>query len=244
MRKFLPLVFSTITMITPATWAGEKWKVTSLEWPPFTCEKCPEQGAGTKALKEALASVGIELEVVFLPWSRAIKEGADKSAVGYYPSWPEDVTGDFSGSPSVFKSPVGFIEPSGKPLNWSSLQDLKGKTVGVVQDYGNTKDFNAAAKAGVFKTEVVPSDDVNVKKVAAGRIDAAIIDINNAKWYLQTDLKDLAGKVTINGKILEEKDLLIALNTHSKDKAAKLKEALGKVNTQKIVEEYLKKYVK
>lgn len=243
MKKSLS-IFLTGMLLSPFAYSAEKWKVTTLEWPPFTCEKCPEQGAGTKALREALASVGVELEIVFLPWSRAIKEGADKSAVGYYPSWPEDISGEFSPSPSVFKSPVGFIEPSGKPLAWTKLDDLKGKTIGVVQDYGNTKDFNAAAKAGVFKTEVVPSDDVNVKKVGAGRIDGAIIDINNAKWFLQTDMKDLAGKVSINSKILEDKDLLIALNSHSKDKAAKLKEALGKVNTQKIVEEYLKKHVK
>lgn len=224
--------------------AAEKWIVTTLEWPPFSCEKCPEQGAGCKALKEAMKAVGVEVEYVFLPWTRAIKDGAEAKYVGYYPSWPEDVQAGFSPSPSVFKSPLGFIEPKGKALTWTSLADLKGKNIGTVQDYGNTKEFNQLIKDGVIKTEVVASDDVNVKKVAGGRIDGAIIDINNAKWFLATDMKDLAGKVQVNPKSIEDKDLLIAMNTSGAAKKAKLEEALKKVDTAKIVAEYLQKNMK
>lgn len=237
---------ATLLIVLGASIAhAEKWKVTTLEWPPFTCEKCPEQGAGAKALREAMKSVGVEVEFEFLPWTRAIKEGADaKKYVGYYPSWPEDVQAGFTGSSSIFKSPIGFIEPKGKALSWNQLSDLKGKTIGSVQDYGNTKEFNKLVADGVIKTEVVPGDDINVRKVAGGRLDGAIIDINNAKWFLATDMKNLADKVQINAKVLENKDLMIALNANSKEKAKKLEEALKKVDTNKIVAEYLSKNLK
>lgn len=241
MRFFIVLIGLVICL---RGLTAEKWLITTLEWPPFSCEKCPEQGAGCKALKEAMKAVGVEVEFVFLPWTRAIKDGAEAKYVGYYPSWPEDVTAGFSASATVFKSPIGFVEPKGKPLAWNTLADLKGKNIGTVQDYGNTKEFNKLIKDGVIKTEVVASDDVNVKKVAGGRIDGAIIDLNNAKWYLATDLKDLADKVQINPKAIEDKDLLIALNASGVAKKAKLEEALKKVDTAKIVAEYLQKNMK
>lgn len=238
-------VFSIIMIVLFSGLAkAEKWVLTTLEWPPFTCEKCPEQGAGAKALREAMKSVGVEVEFVFLPWTRAIKEGASNKYVGYYPSWPEDVVAGFSGSASVFTSPLGLIEPKGKPLSWNTLADLKGKTIGSVQDYGNTKEFNQLVKDGTIKTEVVTSDDVNVKKVAGGRLDGAIIDINNAKWFLKTDMKDMADKVSVNAKNLEDKALLIAFNASGGAGAKKLEEALKKVNTAKIVSEYLEKHLK
>lgn len=241
MRTFISIISLLFSL---SSWAGERWLITTLEWPPFSCEKCPEQGAGCKALKEAMKTVGVDVEFVFLPWTRAIKDGAEAKYVGYYPSWPEDVQSGFSPSQAVFKSPLGFIEPKGKALVWNKLADLKGKNIGTVQDYGNTKEFNQLVKDGVIKTEVVPSDDVNVKKVAGGRLDGAIIDINNAKWFLATDLKDLAGKVQINAKTVEDKDLLIAFNAGGAAKKAKLEEALKKTDTAKIVAEYLQKNMK
>lgn len=243
-KQLLTTVTSLCVYFTASSALAEKWVVTTLEWPPFTCEKCPDQGAGAKALREAMKSVGVEVEFRFLPWSRAIKEAGSANIIGYYPSWPEDIVSGFHGSEVVFQSPVGFIEPKAKPLNWNSLDDLKGKTIGIVQDYGNTPDFNAKAKAGVFKTDTVVSDDINVKKVAAEKLDGAIIDLNNAKWFLQTDLKSLAPKVTVNSKVLENKNLLVAFNTANKDKNAKLAEALKKVNTKKIVDDYLATHLK
>lgn len=219
--------------------------VTTLEWPPFTCEKCPEQGAGAKVLRDVMKAEGVEVEFVFLPWSRAIAEGKTEKYIGYYPAWPEDVQEGFMASVSLFKSPLGFIEPKDKPLKWDQgLKDLKGKTIGSVQDYGNTKEFNDLIKEGVIKTEIVTSDDVNVKKVAGGRLDGAIIDINNAKWFLTTDFKAEAAKVNINPKIIDNKDLHLAFNGINKAKADKLKAAFAKVNSQKIVDDYLKTLLK
>lgn len=242
MRNILFLLIASLSFAVPAH--AEKWVLTTLEWPPFTCEKCPDQGAGAKALRDALKSVGVELELVFVPWTRAIKEGADKKYTGYYPAWPEDVIPGFSPSPVIFSSEVGFIEPVGKPLGWTQLSDLKGKTIGVVQDYGNTKEFNEEAKKGTFKTESVTSDDLNVKKVAGGRIDGAFIDLANARWFLSKDLKDLTSKVKISEKNLGTKNLHVALNSHSSAKAAKISEALTKVDTNKIISEYLSAHLK
>lgn len=240
-KGFVAFVF---TIVFGLYAQAEKWILTILEWPPFTCEKCPEQGAGAKVLRDALKAEGIEIEFVFLPWTRAILESKQDKYIGYYPAWPEDVQEGFSPSISLYKSPLGFIEQKNKPLKWEKLSDLKGKTIGTVQDYGNTTEFNELIKSGVIKTEVVSSDDINVKKVAGGRMDGAIIDVNNAKWFLTTDLKAEADKVVINPKTIADKDLHIAFNGDSKSKAEKVKAAFAKINAQKIVDDYLKTHLK
>ncbi len=223
---------------------AEKWIVTTLEWPPFTCEKCPDQGAGVKVLREALKTKGIEIEFVFLPWSRAIADGKLDQYIGYYPAWMEDIQEGFTASSPLYSSPLGFIEPKSRPLKWEKLSDLKGKTIGVVQDYGNTKAFNELVKAKVILTDIATSDEINVKKVAAGRLDAAIIDINNAKWFLMNDYKAEASKIQINSKIIEPKDLHIPFNAKNKHKAILLKEAFQKISGQKIVDDYIKARIK
>ncbi len=238
--KNIRKVFAAFTLLLLAPLAvAETWNITTLEWPPFSCKACPDQGAGVKALREALKAEGIDVQFNFLPFERAIAEAAGDGFVGYYPAWPEDVVQGFSQSPVIFTSPVGFIEPKNKPLTWNTLADLAGKKIGIVNGYGNTKSFNDEVAAGRIKVESVLSDPQNIQKVAAERLDGAFIDLFNARWFLSNEQKDLAGSVTINPKVLEEKTLSIALNQKNQAKAAILTEALKKVDTMAIVRDYL-----
>ena len=226
--------------------SAEKWKITSLDWQPFSGKALPDGGAGIAVLKEALKAEGIELVVEFYPWTRALETAKDASYVGYYPAWPEDVVAGFTKSDVIFKSPVGFAENKSKPLTWTKLEDLKGKSIGTVQDYGNTPEFNALVKAGTIKAEVSTDDLTNVKKVAAGRIDGAFIDLNNLDYFLKNDAKDIAGKVQANAKMIDTKDLVLAINTKfaNKNAAEIIKRAISKVNAEKIIQDYKAKHLK
>lgn len=226
--------------------AATKWKMTSLEWPPFTGKLLPEGGAGIAILKEALKAEGVELEVEFVPWTRAINLAKEPGYVGYYPAWPEDVIEGFQKSDSIFKSPVGFVEPKDKPLVWEKLEDLKGKKIGTVQDYGNTQEFNALVKSGIILTEVVSDDATNVKKVAGSRIDGAFIDLYNLDWFLKNDLKDMQSKVQANKKTITEKNLHLAINLKSAEKNINetLKKGLSKIDAEKILKDYITKHLK
>ncbi len=243
----MKLILSLLLLFTTIQAHAEKWKMTTLEWPPFVCEKCPEMGAGAKALKEALKSEGIELELVILPWSRAIAEAADaKNYVGGYLYYPGemDLSKGFVPSPAVFKSPVVMMEPAGKPLTWNKLSDLKGKSIGTCKDYNYGEEVMSLIKAGTLTVDEVASDDVNIKKIVGGRIAGALIDINVGKYLVQTDFAADAAKIQYNPKTIQNMDLLAGLNKENASKMPKLLAALKKVNTQAIVDEYLKKNLK
>lgn len=220
------------------------WTLTTLEWPPFVCSNCPENGAAAKALRETLRKVGVDVKFSFHSWSKSMSLGEEEGYVGYFPAWIEEVKPGFTASSTLFTSPVGFVEPRNKPLVWHSLTDLKGKVIGISQNYGNTVEFNRLVREGVIRVEVVESDDTNLRKVALGRLDGALMDINNARYFLSVNLRNLMGRVSINSKVLENKTLHLAFNGHNKDKAAKMEAALKQSNFQKIVDEYLKKYTR
>lgn len=246
MRTVKSWVISLLLLCALPAMAAEKWKVTSLDWQPFSGKNLPEGGAGIAVLRAALKAEGIELEVEFYPWTRAIDTAKDPGYAGVYPSWPEDVSAGFSKSPTLFKSAVGFVEPKAKPLVWNKLEDLNGKVIGTVQDYGNTVEFMKLIKAGTIKTQVVVDDMTNIKKVAAGRLDGAFIDLANLSYFLKNDAKDLASSVQANAKALDTKDLVLGINDKFANKQAAeiLKRGIAKIDPDKIIKDYMAKHIK
>ena len=240
------LLFAVALLTAIPAYAAETWKIASLDWQPFSGKDLPEGGAGIAVLRAALKAEGIDLEVEFYPWSRALEKGAQSDFVGIYPSWPEEVPEGFFGSAMFFQSPVGFVEPKGKPLVWSSLNDLSGKKIGIVQDYGNTVEFMKLVDSGVIDAKVVVDDLTNIRKVAGGRIDAAFIDLNNLEYFLKNDAKKLAGKVQVNEKIIDSKDLLLSINKNFPDKNVNeiVSRGISKIDANKIIKDYMDKYMK
>jgi polar amino acid transport system substrate-binding protein len=206
----------------------------------------PEGGAGVAVLRAALKAEGVELEVDFYPWTRAVNTAKDPAYAGVYPAWPEDVVDGFSASAVLFNSPVGFVEPKDKPLVWAKLEDLSGKKIGTVQDYGNTAEFMALIKSGSIKTEVVQDDLTNLRKIAGGRIDGAFIDLKVLEYLLKNDAQDLAAQLQANGKTIDTKPLLLAINNSfaNKNAGAILGSGIGKINPEQIIQDYMDKYMK
>lgn len=233
-------------IISAQSSAKEIWIITSLDWPPFSGKELPGGGVGITVLRRALNAEGIELEVKFLPWSRAIVTAGDPTYLGVFPSWHEEVRAGFSKSIVIFSSPVGFVEPRDKPLAWKKLTDLKGKLIGVVQDYGNTVEFNSLVKNKMIRTEIVQNDLDNIRKVALKRIDGAFIDLSNLDYLLKNDGKKFASKVQANSKVIKNKDLVLAINNKFANKNVDLilKKGMAKINTARIIQDYNTKYLK
>lgn len=231
-----------VLLVSPLAGIAQTWKITSLDWPPFSGKNLPEGGAGIAVLRAALKAEGIDLQVEFYPWTRAIVTSKkDASYAGFYPSWPEDVPADYTPSVALFESPVGLVEPVDKPLRWNKLEDLAGKSIGTVQDYGNTPEFMALVNSGAIRTQIAINDLTNVRKVAAGRMDAAFIDLNNLDYFLRHEAKDIAHKVQANKKAIGNKQLVLAINNKFNDQraAAILKSGVAKINPDKIIKDYM-----
>jgi polar amino acid transport system substrate-binding protein len=95
---FKALLIATAVLFSQVASAAETWKITSLDWQPFSGKALPEGGASIAVLRAALKAEGIELQVEFYPWTRAIETAKQPGYAGVYPSWPEDVAPGFTGS--------------------------------------------------------------------------------------------------------------------------------------------------
>lgn len=192
--------------------AASTIRLTSLDWPPFSGPDLPSRGLSTAIVERALARAGLTLAVEFLPWQRAVSTGLKAPGLaGYYPEYRAAALDDGKCllSDPIGSSPLGFAERVAAPVGWRGLPDLAGKRIGTVRGYVNTDGFDRAAADGRLSVEPAVDDAANLRKLAAGRLDLAVIDANVLAHLLSTDpaLRPLRAQLRFNARLLEDKSL-------------------------------------
>ena len=197
-----------ITMIFSVnSFAEETWKITSLNWEPYSGAELTTQGNSIQKLRELLRQKGIRLIVEFYPWKRAQKRAKEKEYVGYFPAWPEEIYEGFTASPAVDWSEIGIMKQSESNVSFGSIEDLfKKYIVGVVKTYAYPKPIAVAMKKYPNHTDGAPDEVSLLKKLSQGRHPVAITDPNVMMY--------LAGKNGIYNietvKIVMKKELVVA----------------------------------
>ncbi|GIU47037.1 ABC transporter [Shewanella sairae] len=218
---------------------AETLYLTSLHWPPYSGSQLKEQGVYIAVARAALDAVGHTLVVDFYPWSRAVRMASRKDGkyMGYLPEYSHP-TEKFIFSEAMGRSGLGLVEQKAHPISWTQQSDLNQYTIGVVQDYINTAEFDAMLAQGSQPAEVVASDLHNVNKVGSGRIDAAIIDEHVLAYTLaQPNMQHLKGKLQLNKKLLTYKELFVAFKNNEQGRKwrERFNQGLAKIDAQQIV---------
>ncbi len=141
------------------------------------------------------------------------------------------------------RSGLGLLEQKSHPISWTQQSDLNQHTIGVVQGYVNTTEFDAMMAQGSQPFEVVSSDLHNVNKVATGRIDAAIIDEHVLQYILERpNMEGAKRKLQFNKKLLVYKELFIAFKNNEQGRKwrDRFNKGLVQINVQAILEENMK----
>jgi polar amino acid transport system substrate-binding protein len=220
--------------------------LTSLEWPPFAGESLPEQGASIVIVREALAAMGHELKVDFYPWNRAMRlaEKKGNNYHGYFPEYEYD-TPDYLFSALIGTSPLGLIERKDNPLLWQQVKDLNRYSLGVVDGYENTKELDLMIADGSQRAESVTADVQNLRKVAAKRIDGAVIDLLVFQYLVLNSQGDKLKKaLSVNSKLLAHKGLYVAFNDSPEGLFWRdtLNQGLEKIDIESLFGQYMKRH--
>ncbi|ABE56232.1 conserved hypothetical protein [Shewanella denitrificans OS217] len=224
---------------------AETVHLSSLDWAPYSGKSLENQGASVVVAKAAFKAMGHELVVDFFPWSRAVKLASEPGSkyAGYFPEYLYE-SSEFTFSAPMGQGPLGLVENKASPINWAEVGDLAKYKLGVVQDYVNTEELDALIANETIKPQTVTSDEINVQKVAGGRIDAAVIDSNVLSYMLanNTKLSSVKDKVQMNTKLLMNKDLYIAFRNDADGKKwqAIYNEGLGKIDINSLMSAHLK----
>ncbi|BAI74553.1 hypothetical protein AZL_a10220 (plasmid) [Azospirillum sp. B510] len=236
----LGLVVAGVLLTATIGAKADTVRLTTLEWPPYS-GSLPDNGFSAIVVREAFKAMGHNVEIEVLPWQRAVHNAKEEpGVVGYFPEYPADLDG-FSLSESIGESPLGLIVPAGASISDTTPAGLARLKLGVVSGYVNAKPVTEAITAGL-KPEAVVDDATNIRKVAAGRIQAAEIDRYVFSYLMRNsaDLQPLQGKVEF-GPALESKTLHVAFNTKPEGRkwAAIFAEGLKKIDVGTLQKQHL-----
>lgn len=141
-------------------------------------------GFANDIVQASFKAAGVETEVTVVPYARckdmAIK---GKAAACYSMSWLPELAGKivFSEKP-LFICYADFFFSSRKPMKATNEKHLpKGTIVGVVSGYEYPPSIYTLKDRGIVKFEESQSETLNLKKLAMGRIDLALVNHNELK---------------------------------------------------------------
>jgi len=194
-QKKQPVVFFCLAimialLLATSAEAQKPIKLVCDIWPPYQIKtETGVSGFSVEVVQAVYKQMGVPTGTIrAYPWKRAmamLKHGdaqalfsanftLDRQTFAYYPS------------EVLIESPWVIWTKNSNTVN--SLNDLKGKTIGVVSGYSYTPKFWNFIKSHCTVANV-NSDRANFKKLSAGRIDATVAEYGNG-LHLVAELKD------------------------------------------------------
>jgi polar amino acid transport system substrate-binding protein len=135
MKIIVVLLISLSTTLSIVK-AEEVWKITSLNWEPYSGSRMIKQGNSIQKLRKLLKKNDITLQVEFYPWLRAQKVAKTKGYLGYFPAWPEEVKDGFIPSEEVDISNVSIMSRNINNHKYLSIKHLcENFKIGFVRTY-------------------------------------------------------------------------------------------------------------
>lgn len=190
LQKYSAVLF-LLLVVLPAKSPGKTLRMSTLRWPPYVSPNVRNQGVVADVVKSAMREVGYEVKVDFLPWKRVLSETLKGKYHGLFPAYHSESRSDsFVYSRKILTSPLAFYRRKEVSVNLSSLRDLHPYTIGVVMGYMNSRRIE---QADFLTREYARNDLINLRKLARGRIDLAIVDKHTARYLANHHLKNAPG---------------------------------------------------
>ncbi|MFD1159594.1 substrate-binding periplasmic protein [Roseovarius aestuarii] len=188
-------IITVATLAFLALTAGVGAKPTTIriatgEYRPFTGQDLPGHGLVNTHVRSVAKAAGFDVEFHYMPWKRALEATRrgifDVSSYWYYSAERED---DFIYVGPIQMDTIVFMVRDDFPTeDWNALTDLSGLRIGVVPGYTYTQEFWDLGDSGVLDLFEAPSDEANLKKLLAGRIDVFPVNSGVGQHTLENAL--------------------------------------------------------
>jgi polar amino acid transport system substrate-binding protein len=187
------LILCTIVLLSSISIQAEKITAVGDPWPPFLDPNQASNGIIYEIASAAYATQGYELEMNFAPWARAVAGVKNASYDLLLGTWlTEERTKFLMFSDPYLNNSLKFIKKKGSSFDYSGLESLNGKSIGVVRGYGYGDEF---LNANNFKRPEAKNFIGNIRKLTAGRIDLTLEDEIVAKAIIAKEQPDLLDKI-------------------------------------------------
>lgn len=171
--------------------AGVPVQVFTTAYPPYVGPDLPDLGAAARLLRELLEPQGLVPVIEFRPWARLGQELQAGHVDLVLLAWPGDLRQHrLLEGVALFGSQLGlFVRPSDWRAGGWPPDQMRGLNVGLVRDYAYPESIRTLAMA----FELANSDLQNLRKLAAGRIDAVMLERAVGQHLLSQAGPELAG---------------------------------------------------
>lgn len=143
-------------------------------------------GYANDVVKAAFSAVAMDVSFTVMPYERCKEEVVSgKRCACFSMSWVPELEGKirFSEKP-LFTCKSGYFSSVKRPLKAKKQSQFKkGSVVGVVKGYEYPPAVYELVDSGVIRLDEAESEDANLRRLAAGRVDAAIVNYNDLKTY-------------------------------------------------------------
>lgn len=198
--QFKGVLLAVLTLgLISSSYAQDNSKLTIFvdsSYPPYMyeTEATAAEGLYPRLLNEIVRQAGHEADIKAYPWKRALLfSEAGKGAVGgAYKNDERLKTYDFS-NPLYQEKLVIFVNKK-STFEYSAIEDLKGKIIGVNRGWSYGQAFDEARKNELFSVHVSNDPTHNFKMLALGRIDAVILEQTAGDLY--TERLGIKDKIT------------------------------------------------
>ncbi len=241
------LVLLIVVLNSYGVMAGETVRLAVDEWPPYTSQSMKYNGLVCHITDRTFDLEGIKVEWSWLPPKRVlkvVKTGEFDGTSFWFYNKDREKFAIFS--EPMLNSEFVLFHLKSKPMDWKSVDDLKGMHIGgqLVVDYG--KDFMAAEKSGAITIERVKDAKLNLRKLLKGRVDIIAGNIVSIYYLMQNELSpDQAKLITHHSRPVKSDPGFLMLSKkapRSKQLMESFNKGLKKMKESGILEQYLEDF--
>lgn len=229
-RFLLCFMVLMLVSLSQALYAANTIKISTGHWPPYLNDDLPGDGFLSQIIRESFALEGIDVKFSFLPWSRAlamVKTGTYQASAVW--SCTESRSRNFLYSSPILPYQYVFYHRADEPFEWESFEELKGKRIGLTQDYSYGETLSDVIDRGLVDADVTTSDSANFKKLLLNRIDLFPMDPVVGEAMIRNQFSSQAYRLTFHPKPLRSAFYHLLFNAEAADLRQAFNEGLTKL---------------
>lgn len=181
-QRAIPIILLSVWIISTlcplnAQSANEVWRITSLDWQPYSGSRMTNEGNLVQRLRLLLKQRNIDLVVEFYPWKRAQSIAKGNDYLGYFPAWPEEVYQGFVASNPIGYSDIGLVKLQKSPIQFTSMKHaFAHNKVGIIRTYTYPKSIEELVRMHASNVTTTTSELMLFKMLISERFELAITD--------------------------------------------------------------------
>lgn len=166
-------------------------------FPPISyLEAGKPEGIFPRILQRLQAETGDNYDIRLVPWARVMRMASTGEGAAANISWNSERAEIYDYSVPLYLSEVVLVVRKGNEFPFETLQDLKGKLIGLGlgSSYGDAVD--EAITKGVFAVDRDADQQSRMLKLLAGRVDAVFVGSGRegVRYMLESE-PELRGKI-------------------------------------------------